>query len=287
MIEIEVNKILNTADGKSELSVSMALEKGDFVAIYGQSGIGKTTLLRILAGLTEADKGEINVGGIPWLNSKDKILLPPQKRKVAFVFQDYALFPNMSVLGNLKFANPNTELIDELLHYTELEQLKEKKPWQLSGGQQQRVALARALIQLPDILLLDEPLSALDRKLQQNIQELLARLHQRYEMTTIMVSHDIPEILFLANKLLILELNKSTFTINPFGYFSKNTSNNKMQLKGEICHITEELIHVKIDGNIYNFKLPKSQTQNLKSGDKISINILDFIPVIQKIQEEN
>ncbi|MCH2020908.1 MAG: ATP-binding cassette domain-containing protein [Saprospiraceae bacterium] len=285
MIEIEINKKLNTANGKSNLSVCMNLEKGDFVAIYGQSGIGKTTLLRILAGLTSADNGKIIVDGIHWLNSKQQTNLPPQKRNVAIVFQDYALFPNMSVIKNLKFANPNSKLIDELLYYTELEQLKDKKPWQLSGGQKQRVALARALIQLPDILLLDEPLSALDRKLQVNIQELLGRLHRRYEMTTLMVSHDIPEILSLANKLLVLEQNNSIFSIKPYDYFSKKTINNNLQLKGEICHITEETINVKIDGNIYNLKLPKSKIKNLKTGEQICINILDFIPVIEKIEK--
>ncbi len=288
---VKFEKVDKSYDGEilvvKDLNVDVA--QGEFLTLLGPSGSGKTTTLMMLAGFETPTGGEIYLEGDP-ISS-----IPPYKRGIGMVFQNYALFPHMTVNENLSFPlevrklskSDIEEKVKKALSMVELQDFGSRMPMQLSGGQQQRVALARALIQQPDILLLDEPLSALDRKLHQNMQELLARLHRRYQMTTIMVSHDIPEILSLANKLLILELNKSTFSINPFDYFSQITSNNKLQLKGEICHITEEIIDVKIDGKIYQFKLPKSQTKDLRAGEQICINILDFVPVIQKTQHDN
>jgi molybdate transport system ATP-binding protein len=281
VIKFDLHKTLETAEGKVDLNVQMQVEQGDLVAVYGKSGVGKTTLLRILAGLAAADKGSIYTDDICWLDSAKGIDLSPQKRRVGFVFQNYALFPNMTVLENLKFANPNLALIDELLQATELEKLKDRKPQTLSGGQQQRVALARALVMQPSILLLDEPLSALDNELRQNMQVLIAKLHKTYQMTTIMVSHDIPEVLILADKLLVLKHGKATISDNPADFFKQQKILNQLQLIGEILQINEESITIKIGEQVSAISIPVPQKEQLKVGDKISLNALAFQPVIK------
>ena len=131
MITIEINKKLHGANGEMDLNVHLEIQKGDFIALAGQSGSGKTTLLRILAGLEEA-KGTLQIGDELWLQGKKA--LAPQKRKIGFVFQDYALFPNMTVEENLLFVNKDKELADKLLKMTELSELKKRLPNTLSGG---------------------------------------------------------------------------------------------------------------------------------------------------------
>jgi len=255
------------------------------VAVYGKSGVGKTTLLRMLAGLAAADKGSIYTDDTCWLDSGKGIDLPPQKRRVGFVFQDYALFPNMTVFENLKFANSNLKLIDELLEATELKKLKYRKPQTLSGGQQQRVALARALVMQPSILLLDEPLSALDNELRQNMQALIAKLHKTYQMTTIMVSHDVPEVLSLADKVLVLEHGKAIISNEPVDYFKEQNMLNQLQLVGEVLQINEGSLSVRIGEEISEISIPISQKEDLKVGDKIRLDTLAFQPVIKKVNK--
>ncbi|GKT31793.1 molybdenum ABC transporter ATP-binding protein, partial [Aduncisulcus paluster] len=165
--------------------------EGDFVALAGQSGSGKTTLLRILAGLEEA-QGTIQVGDESWLD--DTKSLPVQKRKIGFVFQDYALFPNMSVEENLLYVTKDKLLADKLLEMIELSELRDRFPNTLSGGQKQRVSLCRAMMNKPKLLLMDEPLSALDPNMRTKLQYEILTLHKEFGTTTIMVSHDPSEI---------------------------------------------------------------------------------------------
>lgn len=141
MIKIDINKKLHGANGEMNLKVNLEIKQGDFIALAGLSGSGKTTLLRILAGLEEAN-GTININNTLWLDNK--FCLPSQKREIGFVFQDYALFPNFSVLDNLLYVNKDKELANYLLKMTELEELKNRFPLTLSGGQKQRVSLCRA-----------------------------------------------------------------------------------------------------------------------------------------------
>ncbi|MEM7382390.1 MAG: ATP-binding cassette domain-containing protein, partial [Bacteroidota bacterium] len=160
MISLDVQKKLHSAEGEMTLELDLQISEGHLVTIYGESGAGKTTTLRILSGLLKPDRGMIAVDGITWFDSEKEICLSPQQRNTGFVFQDYALFPNMTVLENLQFASKSKTdkiAIDRLLDLMELGALQHRKPDSLSGGQQQRVALARALVQRPKILLLDEP----------------------------------------------------------------------------------------------------------------------------------
>lgn len=143
MIKIKIKKPLHGSNGDMDLDVDLEIMQGDFIALAGQSGSGKTTLLRILAGLEESE-GSIQIGDEVWLDGKKS--LPPQKRQIGFVFQDYALFDNMSVKQNLLYVKKDEKLANHLLHLTELSNLQDRLPHTLSGGQKQRVSLCRAKI---------------------------------------------------------------------------------------------------------------------------------------------
>ncbi len=172
-----------------QLDVEFTIQEGELVTLYGPSGAGKTTVLRMLCGLSTPDEGRISVRGQPWLDSAKKINLKPQHRDIGIVFQDYALFPNLTVKENLRYALKKDQpdaIVNELLEMMELTNLYDKKPELLSGGQRQRVALARAIVRKPRILLLDEPMSALDTALRVKIQDYILRVHEQFKLTTIL-----------------------------------------------------------------------------------------------------
>jgi len=160
---VHPQKEASRCSGGFLLELEFEMEAEEFIVVLGPSGSGKTTLLRMLAGLEKPEEGSIEVKGEAWYDSKRGINLPPQKRDVGFVFQDYALFPNMSLFENIAFGmkKKDPHRVMELLKLAGLEQLKDKKPSVLSGGQKQRVASLRALAKEPKLLLLDEPLSVL------------------------------------------------------------------------------------------------------------------------------
>src|SRR5689334_23790854 len=164
MIDFALQKKLHTADGEMYLQIKVQIESGKFVSLYGSSGAGKTSVLRMLAGFMKPDSGCIKMNDVVWFDASKRINVQPQQRSIGFVFQDYALFPNMNVRENIVFAlnkNDSTAIVDELLEVTGLTNLAARKIQALSGGQQQRVALARAIAKKPAILLLDEPLAAI------------------------------------------------------------------------------------------------------------------------------
>ena len=203
MIHFSLQKKLHAAEGFLTLDVSCEIEEGDFISLYGPSGAGKTSLLRMLAGLMQPDSGFIKMNDEIWFDSEKKIKVNPQQRLVGFVFQDYALFPNMNVEENISYAsskNDSKKNIDELLEITGLSGLRDKKIQTLSGGQQQRVALARAIARKPKLLLLDEPLSAIDNEMRAQLQNTLLTIHSQYNVTSIIVSHNINEIIKLTSK---------------------------------------------------------------------------------------
>ncbi len=205
MIQIDIQKKLHGSQGKMDLIVNQSVNRGEFVVLMGESGAGKTTLLRVLAGLEEA-KGSIFVGNTEWQNNHKRV--SPQQRNIGFVFQDYALFDNMSVEENLFFVNNDKALLNELLVMTELVALRRRNVQGLSGGQKQRVALCRAIMQKPKLLLMDEPFSALDSKMRKRLRTQLKDFHQRFDMTTVMVSHDASEMYALADRVWRMEQGK-------------------------------------------------------------------------------
>lgn len=197
------------------LDLSLELEEGCLLAVYGPSGAGKTTLLRMLAGLTSPGrKGRIEVNGEVWEEPSRNIHVPPQRRQVGMVFQDYALFPHLTVRENLAVALPKGDCatpldgaarVDALLDVLDLHPLRDRKSGRLSGGQQQRVALARALARRPRLLLLDEPLSAQDGKTRARLGAYLLDIHRQEKLTTVLVSHSLPEVRRLADQVVCLE----------------------------------------------------------------------------------
>ena len=205
MIHINIQKALHGSHGNMDLDVKLEIQKGEFIALMGESGSGKTTLLRVLAGLEKAE-GNIFVEDLVWLD--DTRRLPPQQREIGFVFQDYALFDNMTVEQNLLFVNEDKTLANTLLSMAELTGLASRNVRSLSGGQKQRVSLCRAMMNKPKLLLMDEPLSALDKKMKAKLQDEIAKLHRKFGTTTIMVSHDAEASYALADRIIVLKQGK-------------------------------------------------------------------------------
>lgn len=290
MIELYLNKILHTAQGNLPLDIKLKITPGEFITLYGESGVGKTTTLRMLAGLLAPDHGKITVDQQVWLDTVKKINLSPQKRKIGFVFQEYALFPNMTVRKNLEYAlekNQDNQIIEELIHIVELGDLQHQKPETLSGGQQQRVALARALVQRPTILLLDEPLSALDTKMRIKLQEYILTVHKQYQLTTILISHDIGEILTLSDKVHVLKEGKIDRSGTPSEIFTSHQMSAKFRFTGEVVSIWQEevvyIVTVLIGTNVVRVIAQESDITDLNIGDKVIVASKAFNPVIQKI----
>jgi spermidine/putrescine transport system ATP-binding protein len=193
-------------DFKVLKDIHLEIKKGEFFSLLGPSGCGKTTLLRILAGFESPDMGVVTI------DSMDVLPLPPNRRQVNTVFQNYALFPHLSVFDNVAFSlrikkGSKQEIAEKVSSYLKLVELEEhahKKPNQLSGGQKQRVAIARALINEPKVLLLDEPLSALDAKLRQHMLIELDQIHDKIGITFIYVTHDQQEALSVSDRIAVM-----------------------------------------------------------------------------------
>ena len=290
MIEIDIIKPLYTADGIIDLKVNKKINKGDFLTLFGKSGSGKTTLLRILAGLETPKSGKIVVDGETWFDSSKKINLSPQKRNVGFVFQDYALFPNMSVRKNLEFAlkkKNEIKKVDEILKIMEIENLSNMKPELLSGGQKQRVALARTLMTNPKMLLLDEPLSALDTTLRLKLQDELSLIHQKFNITSILVSHDISEVFKLSNRVFKINLGEIQQDGTPNEVFSNQNISGKFKIVGEILSIKKSdilyIIEILSNNEVVKATAVEDEIKDLKIGDKLLLSSKAFNPIINKI----
>lgn len=205
--------------GKNKVlsKINLDIEKGEFVSLLGPSGCGKTTLLRIVSGLEKQSNGKI------FVEDKDISKLSPSKRNIGIVFQNYVLFPNMTVFENIAYGlvnrkiskNEIEEKVKEILIKVDLLHIKDKYPKQLSGGQQQRVALARAVILEPKILLLDEPLSALDAKVRESLRREIKNLQKELKITTIMVTHDQEEALTMSDKIVVMNNSNIMQIGNP------------------------------------------------------------------------
>ncbi len=277
MISLHVNKKLIGASGEIKLEINTTLNNNELIALYGVSGSGKTTLLRILSGLEDSD-GKIVVDGKIW---QDKTtFLPPQKRDIGFVFQDYALFPNMSILDNLLYTKKDISLANHLLEITELKELKNRKPDTLSGGQQQRVSLCRALMKSPKILLLDEPLSALDNNIRVKLQDEILSLHKEFGTITILVSHDPTEIFKLCDRVLVLEDGKIIKDGTPLQTLLKKTGSQKFSFEGELLHVKKiDAIYVatiSINNQLTEIVISEDESKKFKIGQKLKVSTKAF-----------
>lgn len=194
MISIDIEKKLKAYKGQHLLQIKHRFTAGSITKIYGPSGAGKTTLLKTIAGFIEPENGRIVVSNVTWFDSGAKINLPPQKRMAGFVFQDYALFPNMTVQQHLKYATIDDEWINRLLTIGKLEPFAAHKPEYLSGGQQQRLAILRALAIKPRVLLMDEPFSALDPESKSALITDLKGIFEELKATVLIVTHNPREL---------------------------------------------------------------------------------------------
>jgi len=214
MIRFLLKKMLHASSGPMLLSVDEEIREGEFVALFGPSGAGKTTLLRMIAGLTPPDEGAVTAGAERWYDSASGVNLATRHRELGFVFQDYALFPHLTVERNVAFAarglarEAATRRVAELLEMFRLGGLEQRFPRELSGGQQQRVALARAVFRRPKLLLLDEPLSALDRATSDEVREELRALIDALGIPAYVVSHDRTDALTLADTTVLLDAGR-------------------------------------------------------------------------------
>ncbi|UTJ07854.1 ABC transporter ATP-binding protein [Arcobacter roscoffensis] len=282
MIKIDIQKSLHGQIGDINLDVNLQIQKGDFIALTGKSGSGKTTLLRILAGLESAN-GNIEVNSVTWLD--DKTNLAVQKRDIGFVFQDYALFENMSVLQNLLYVKKDKDLAFKLLELCDLKNLINRYPNSLSGGQKQRLSICRAMMNKPKLLLLDEPLSALDPKMRNSLQDEILSLHKEFNTTTIMVSHEPREIYKLSNRVILLENGEVLNDGKPKDVLLKTQGSQKFSFEGEILDIIKidvvNIAIISIGQQLVEVVLSNQELQGLKIGSKINVGTKAFAPVVK------
>ncbi|MFT7322489.1 MAG: iron(III) transport system ATP-binding protein [Psychrobacter glaciei] len=236
---LELRNVTKKYDGKVIFEdISLKVNKGEIVSILGPSGCGKTTLLHIILGLTDISSGRLAY------DNEDITRVPMKHRGFNIVFQDYALFPNLNVKQNIEYGlrnRPNVSTqaeVDELVDLLEIKPHLNKRISQLSGGQKQRVALARTLVMKPKILLLDEPLSALDGVIKETIKARIREIAERYELTTLIVTHDPEEAMTLSDRILLLSDGKvaqyakpSEIIKNPANDFVKSFILNQLNIK--------------------------------------------------------
>ena len=185
-----------------DLDISFSFAKKNMMVMIGPSGGGKTTIIRMLAGLDTPKEGKIVFGDDVWFDSLRRINVPPQKRRLGYVFQDYNLFPHLNLLDNAAFAAVDKKEVDELFELFKISHLKKRMPHMVSGGERQRCAICQALARHPRILLLDEPFSALDAITRRGLREELKHLKGNMSFPIIYVTHDITEALYLADEIL-------------------------------------------------------------------------------------
>lgn len=275
MSYLKLRNLTKTYDGHTVLdNINIDIEKGTFLSLLGPSGCGKTTTLRLIAGFEKPDSGIIQINGKTINN------IPAFKRNIGMVFQSYALFPHMTVEQNIAYGleqrkiskNKIKEEVYRAIEMVQLSGYEKRKPKQLSGGQQQRVALARALVIKPDVLLLDESLSALDKKLRVEMQVELKQIQRRVGITTIFVTHDQEEALTLSDKIAVMREGKIIQVdeptkiyerpVNPFVASFLGEAN---FFKGKIIKKSEFIYHLKLDNcKVMCFRSKK----DLKLGDR-------------------
>ncbi|KRD52986.1 MULTISPECIES: ABC transporter ATP-binding protein [Sinorhizobium/Ensifer group] len=253
----------------------MDIEKGEFVSFLGPSGCGKTTVLRMIAGFETPSAGSIVING------KDQGSLKPNQRNIGMVFQAYALFPNMNVHDNvafgLKVAGTDKSEIDarvkQMLGLIKLEHLADRFPYQLSGGQQQRVALARAIAVKPQVLLLDEPLSALDAKIRVSLREEIRQIQQQLGITTVFVTHDQEEALSISDRIVVMNAGRADQIGTPFEIYNTPSTRFVASFVGTL-NIIEGKVADPASGavTIGNQQVAlKDPIAGMKGGDSISL----------------
>lgn len=282
MSSIELRSLTKVfGDIKAVDNVLLKVENGEFVTLLGPSGCGKTTTLRMIAGLEEPTAGRV------YMREEDVTNLPPYERSVGMVFQNLALFPHLTVFGNVAYGmkvgkkkytkEEIRNRVTEMLDLVELPGVEGRYPSQLSGGQQQRIALARALAPDPSVLLLDEPLANLDRKLRERMQVELRRIQQKVGITTVFVTHDQDEAMTMSDRIAIMEAGKlvqvgapTKVYENPESIFVADFIGIMNFFEGRAADISEDTITVKSDE--FSLLMPIGKNE-IKAGEKVTISV--------------
>lgn len=272
MLQIGFSKRLQGARGPFVLEANLSLKSQQITVLFGKSGAGKSTFLRILAGLERVDDGYISFDGWVWLDTQKKICLPPQKRPLGFVFQDGALFAHLNVHQNILFGNPqNKKYATEVIALMELEGLLKHSVSMLSGGQAQRVALARALVRIlgkqDAILCLDEPLSALDQTMRLKLQEQLRHISAHFKLTTIVITHDLLEAYKLADNLVWVQENQDRH-ICQMRSFLEILEHREEGLCARVLGVDAQHVKLMLERQVISLRLDSlKKTDPLKEGD--------------------
>lgn len=271
---------------------NLQAEQGEFISFLGPSGCGKTTTLRMIAGFEQPTSGEIRVAGQNITNQ------PPNRRQIGMVFQSYALFPNMTVADNVGFGlrvagKPSAEIknrVDEMLKLVELPAFGKRFPHQLSGGQQQRVALARALAIAPRLLLLDEPLSALDAKIRVSLRNELRAIQRRLGITTIYVTHDQEEALSLSDRIVVMNMGKIEQIGTPFEIYNFPATPFVAKFVGTLNVLQAQVVdqargQLEVDGQPVYTSKPLNVARN---GEKLAVAVRpEMINVVSGTENGN
>lgn len=290
MININCIKLIENKTTSLKLSYDLKIEDNNIISVFGKSGSGKTTFLRILAGLTNPSKGYIIINNEVWFDLEKNINISSQNRNVGFVFQESSLFPNMTIKENLLFAlqkDKNTDFMNRLIDIAEISSLLNRYPENISGGQKQRVALIRALIKKPVLLLLDEPFSALDIEMRLNLQELLTKIFNEYRIPVFFVTHDISEALKISDKILILEYDSTAKVKNTNDFFKKQFLSGKHQSIGEIIDMHKNdifwIVSILTGSTSTKVVISEEEALQLKLNDRVIVSSKAFNPLLMKI----
>lgn len=253
--------------------------------LFGESGAGKTSLLRMLAGLEFPDQGLIRCGEEVWFDSEQRIAVPAYKRTIGVVFQDYALFPHLNVQDNVFFAakRADRDWLEKLMRLCHLKDVASRSIATLSGGQKQRVAVARALARRPQLLLLDEPLSALDLETRSALQESLLEVQRESGLTMIVVTHDLAEVFKLAQNVLMIAAGRVVQNGTPNEIFLRHKSAGKLNLPAQVLAIRQEeivyILSLLVGADVIEVIASPAQAKGLKVGDRITLSTKAFSPL--------
>ncbi|HSF56663.1 MAG TPA: ABC transporter ATP-binding protein [Candidatus Binatia bacterium] len=255
-------------------SFSFPADRNHVTVLFGPSGAGKTTILRSLAGLEGPNAGRIRFGKQVWFDAQAGVMMPPQKRSIGYVFQDYALFPHLTVSQNIAYGlkqearEQRAPKLEKILQLVKLDGLGDRKPKELSGGQQQRVALARALVREPRLLLLDEPLSALDLPTRKHVRGEFARLLRDLAIPTVLVTHDWTEALSLGDQLVVMVAGRVRQVGHPQNVFSMPTDIDVAHSLGVETIVSGTI--VSRDRELVAVRVGEASLWAVDSGDEIS-----------------
>lgn len=269
--------------------LDLLIEDRSFHTLLGPSGCGKTTTLRMIAGLEQPTEGSITIGGRIVYSSREGITLPPAKRDIGLIFQDYALWPHMTVTANVAFGLEakrvgrleRLQRIQSILKRVQLDGLEDRHPSELSGGQQQRVAMARMLVVEPEVLLMDEPLSNLDAKLRIAMRSELKRLHREIGATTVYVTHDQREALAMSDKITVMYRGRVQQSATPTGLYERPAnlfvagfigSPTMNLLPGRVREISAGSLVVELD-EMKSDPIRLDPVDNLRAGDAVILGV--------------